>query len=412
MKKKVLVLLPYENMYPPMNGGNQRSFHLLHQIATYFEVTVIVHQEREAFLRSIGEFPALAHVKVYSTKDFPAQKDIFSLLPARIQTAIRYRWIQQSWAGTADGNFLTYYPVLKKLLKEEKFDVVVLETMVSINAARLVRRLQKNAFIIFDTHNVDSSLAREEFNKGLIRKENFESILDIESNLYRKVDAVFACSEVDKKGFESINKGPLPVAVIPNGVKLNDVLMDAGVKMPAPDYIIFCGSLGYHPNIEGLLWFYRSIWPIIKQSLPALKLIVLGSGKPTAEIEALQKDTDLWFTGRVPDVKEYYEKAALSVVPLKSGSGTRLKILEALNLGVPVISTTKGAEGIDYTAAEDLVIADTETAFAQEVIQVIKSMEKRLSLQKKGRLLIEKKYDWDMIGKKIQSFIGDIPVKA
>jgi glycosyltransferase involved in cell wall biosynthesis len=188
--------------------------------------------------------------------------------------------------------------------------------------------------------------------------------------------------------------------------------MDAGVKMSSPGYIIFCGSLGYHPNIEGLLWFYQSIWPIIKQSLPFLKLIVLGSGKPTAEIEALQQDKDLWFTGRVPDVKEYYEKAALSVVPLKSGSGTRLKILEALNLGVPVISTTKGAEGIDYTASEDLVIADSEADFAKEVIQVITHIETRMDLQRKGRALIEKKYDWDMIGKKIESFIGEIPVKA
>ena len=412
MKKKVLVLLPYENMYPPMNGGNQRSFHLLHQIATYFDVTVIVHQERKAFLKSIDEFPALEHVKVYSTKDYPAGRDIFSLLPARVQTAIRYRWIQRSLSGTADGNFLAYYPVLHKLLKEEHYDVVVLETMVSINAAKLVRRMQKDAFIIFDTHNVDSSLAEEEFKKGLIRKEIFESILETESTLYKRVDAVFACSEVDKAGFTNINKGPLPIAVIPNGVKLNPVLLDEGVKMTTPVYIIFCGSLGYHPNIEGLLWFYQSIWPIIKQSLPSLKLIVLGSGQPTPEIASLQKDSDLWFTGRVPDVKEYYEKASLSVVPLKSGSGTRLKILEALNLGVPVISTSKGAEGIDYTASQDLVIADLETDFANAVVQVISNREKRMDLQKKGRRLIENKYDWNMIGKKIQSFIGDIPVKA
>jgi glycosyltransferase involved in cell wall biosynthesis len=394
--KSILIIVPYQDIYPPLNGGMQRCFHIIHQLAKNFNLTAIIHQDKESFLKSEGEYPAVNNIKIHSTKEEPSAKDVFSLLPRKVENALRYRWAKRQLRSSADGMFIEYYPILIKLLKQNKYDSIILENLNTINAVSIIRKYDKVVKIIYDAHNIDTNLCTNTAHKAGIQKA--------ESNLYKIVDALFSCSEIDRTGFLKMNNNKLPIAVIPNGVNVG-TLFDEGVKQNEPEYILFCGALWTHPNSEGLFWFYKQIWPDVKKAFPNVKLLVVGSGQLPNEYLPMINAASLVFTGSVDNVGPWYNKAAVAIVPLLSGSGTRLKILEAMSYGLPVISTTKGAEGIEYRNNENIVIADTEQDFSEYLIALLQNKDRRLKIQKSARKLIEEKYDWNVVGNSMSYFL-------
>jgi polysaccharide biosynthesis protein PslH len=394
--KSILIIIPYDNIYPPMNGGMQRCFHIIHQLAKHFELTAIIHQDKNSFLKCTKEYPAIENVKIYSTKDEPAAKDLFSLLPPKAQTALRYRWIKKQLKNPADSMFMEYYPVLIKLIQQNKYDTIILENLNTINAVSVIRKYDKDVKIIYDAHNIDSNLCTNAAYKRDVQKA--------ESTLYKTVNAIFTCSENDRCGFLEMNNNKLAVGVIANGVNVGN-LFDEGVKQDEPVYILFCGALWTSPNSDGLFWFYERVWPKVKKKLPHLKLLIVGSGQLPAKYSSFMEDPSLVFTGTVDDVRPWYNKAAVAIVPILSGSGTRLKILEAMSYGLPVVSTSKGAEGIDYTNNEQIIIAYQEKNFAECLITLLQNKNRRIGIQRSARKLIEKKYDWDVIGNSLSLFL-------
>ena len=380
-----------------MNGGMQRCFNMLHQLTLHFKLTAIIHQEKENFLQSIKDYPAIASAKIYSTKNNDT-KDLLNLIPARVENALRSRWYQRKWNSPADSSLIKYYPILIQLLKRQKFDVIILENLATLNAVRIIRRFDKKVKIIYDAHNVDSNLEKAALNRNETSYKQFKSILNRERNLKEMVNGIITCSENDKQRFEQLNSGKLVVEVVPNGIAIPETRFDAGVKKDQPEYILFCGTLCSIPNVEGLDWFCKSIWPLILQQFPNLKLLIIGGGKLPEKYRAIKATRNIEFTGSVQDVKKWYNYATISVVPLLTGSGTRLKILEAMAMGVPVVSTEIGAEGICYNNQIDIIIADEEKEFAEKVIQLLKNQKLRIEIAQHARELVKKQYDWNIIG--------------
>jgi polysaccharide biosynthesis protein PslH len=404
--KSILVIVPYDNIYPPMNGGMQRCFHIIHQLAKHFNLTAIIHQDKESFLNAEQEFPAIRNIRIFSTKDEPKPKDLFRLLPIRFENALRYRWIKKSWHSTADGNFLKYYPILKRLLKTNSYDTVLLENLSTLNTVSVIRKYGNNAKIIYDAHNVDSNLGKMAVERFGMKKENLAEIQEAESTLHTTVDGIFTCSHQDQDDFKKMNDNKLLVSVIPNGVNVG-AMFDDGVKQDVPEYILFCGSLWSLPNSEGLFWFYKNCWNEVRKNLPDLKLLVVGSGKAPGYLNIMFQDESVEMIGTVDDVKPWYNKVAISIVPLLTGSGTRLKILEAMSLGVPVVSTALGAEGIEHTDGKDIVIMNGARDFSKKVVDLLMKKTKRIELKENARKLVEEKYDWNVIGEKINIFLKD-----
>jgi polysaccharide biosynthesis protein PslH len=401
----VLIIVPYENIYPPMNGGMQRCFNIIHQLAKRTRLTLIIHQPKLEFMECLDEYPSLANAVVYSTKDADPAINIFNLAPARLRPALQYRWYKKTFKGPADGLFLSYYPLLLPLLKKQRYDVVVLENLASLNAVSVIRKYDRAVKIVYDAHNVDTDLAKVAVDKWDMKKETMQLINKVERSLYKTVDALIACSQRDLDIFSQMNDGKLQMAVIPNGVSVSNKLYDNGVQLDNPEYILFCGTLSSVPNTEGILWFYDNCWPIVKKSNPDLKLLVLGSGEAPKSMNAMINDASIEFSGTVDDVRSWYNKASVALVPLLSGSGTRLKILEAMSLGLPVVSTSKGAEGIEYTEGKNILIADKKNDFANKVMDLLNSKEERNSIQLYARKLVQEKYDWDVVGKSLSDFI-------
>jgi glycosyltransferase involved in cell wall biosynthesis len=387
-----------------MNGGMQRCFNIMHQLAKHFKLIAIIHQDKQSFLKCKDVFPSMASAKIYSTKDLQV-KDIFSLLPTKLEKALRSRWYQRELNRPADGSLIKYHPILKKLLKKQQFDAIILENSATLNAVKIIRRYDKKVKIIYNAHNVDSNLAKAAFERKEIDATQLKSCQKTESDFYKIVDAVITCSENDKEILDHMNGGKLKISIVPNGVNLCGKAYNETIIQDEAGYILFCGSLWSIPNAEGLHWFCKKIWPLVLNEIPSLRLLIVGIGELPAKFAGVMNTRNIELIGEVKDLKPWYQKSAVSVVPLLTGSGTRLKVLEAMGMGVPVISTKKGAEGIDYSEGKNIVIADEENTFAKQIITLLQDKNKQMEIAEHAKALVKQKYDWNIIGNNMANSI-------
>jgi len=186
----------------------------------------------------------------------------------------------------------------------------------------------------------------------------------------------------------------LDISVIENGI-------DTGLYKPLKDSpgdntLLFAGAMQYPPNVDAVLYFCRNIMPSIRRQIPNIKLIVAGHEPPPA-IRRLEGRGNVVVTGYVPDLAHLYERSDITVVPLRAGGGTRLKILESMALGRAVISTSLGCEGLNVAHGENIMIADTPSAFAESVIQLLTDTKLKKTIIHNARRLVETNYDWKTI---------------
>lgn len=185
-----------------------------------------------------------------------------------------------------------------------------------------------------------------------------------------------------------------PRSVIANGV-------DASVYRPLPepaggDALVFVGRMQYAPNIDAVRHFCRRILPIVREAVPDVRLYVVGE-EPSPLVTRLADGDRVVVTGGVPDVRPYYERSRVAIVPLRAGGGTRVKILEAMALGRPVVSTSMGCEGLDVTDGEHLLVADTPARFAERVVELLRRPDLRACLARNARRLVESRHDWAVV---------------
>lgn len=205
-------------------------------------------------------------------------------------------------------------------------------------------------------------------------------------------------SEADRQLLLSAN-GKLRVEVSPNGV-------DTSLYRPLPDEntnaeILFVGNMAYQPNSDAAVYFSSEVLPLIRDEVADVKLWIVGMN-PAASVKQLEGN-GVFVTGSVPDVVPYYSSSKVCVVPLRAGSGTRLKILEAMALGRAVVSTSIGCEGLDVVDGEHILIADDSKRFAEQVVRLLKDSEFRTRIAQKARDFVVASYDWDIIARKFMS---------
>jgi glycosyltransferase involved in cell wall biosynthesis len=209
-------------------------------------------------------------------------------------------------------------------------------------------------------------------------------------------------SEIERQRLIQTARSKTPIVVVPNGVELaSPNRYDAALKM---DTIIYAGALTYHANYSAVEYFLRDIFPIIKQRRPAAKFFVTGK-HDGIDLNRLPKHDGVVFTGYVDDIRSKVASSWVSVVPLVEGGGTRLKVLESMALGTPVVSTSKGVEGFEIVSERDGIIADSAMAFAEGVIRVLESPTLRRSLSENG-IRFAQAFDWKEIGAAFEKIVA------
>jgi glycosyltransferase involved in cell wall biosynthesis len=197
------------------------------------------------------------------------------------------------------------------------------------------------------------------------------------------------------------------VSEVPTGVDLE--YFTPPQAMPKQHDFVFVGSMDWLANIDGVQYFVREILPLIRRRRPKATLAIVGR-KPGPEIEKLaREDTGITVTGTVPDVRPYLWSSRLSIVPLRIGGGTRLKIYEAMAAKSPLVSTSIGAEGLEYTDGENIRIADTAKQFAEQCLDLIEQPQDAASVAESAWAMVESRFTWDKVANVFDKFLDQTP---
>jgi polysaccharide biosynthesis protein PslH len=292
------------------------------------------------------------------------------------------------------------------LMRSEQFDVVQVE---SAHAASF--DYGDHSLQVLDEHNLEYELLYRMFHserslgRRLYNGLEYLKVRHSEELSWRHFAACLATSERERAVIAGRNGGK-PVEVIPNGVDLDQ--FQPQLEAPDPDNIVFTGILTYRPNSDAVVHFVSNILPLIRRSRPTAHLTVVGVGA-SDEIKRLARP-GVEITDWVPDVRPYLARAAVVVVPIRMGSGTRLKVLEAFAMGKAIVSTSVGCEGLSGVPGEHLLIADQPTEFAEEVIRLLANRKLAAKLGEAGRLLVESRYGWPSIALRLERFYARLLV--
>lgn len=215
-----------------------------------------------------------------------------------------------------------------------------------------------------------------------------------ERRLFRRFNLVTMVSDADKAAIAAMGCATTRIEVVPNGV---DAKACAAVKAQMiPDTVIYPGAVTYDANLDAVTWFAQQVWPLVQRSRPQARFLVTGKtdGVDTA---ALARTPGLVFTGYLADVRPAVAGAQVCVIPLRQGGGSRLKVLEAMALGVPVLSTSKGIEGLDLQPGQHCLVADEPAAFAAELELLLAdpALGRRLAVAALDQVV--PRYDWPPI---------------
>lgn len=220
-----------------------------------------------------------------------------------------------------------------------------------------------------------------------------------ERQVCRAVQTVTCVSAEDAAALQKLDPALAPI-VIPNGI---DVEAYTGVQAPPPTTrLVFTGKMDYRPNLDAAFWFVREILPRIRTARPEAEFVVVGQQPPPA-LQKLHGHKGVVITGAVDDVRPYIAGASVYVAPLRMGGGTRFKLLEAMALARPIVSTPVGAEGFAVTSGRELLLAGSPKEFAEAVLNLLRDPAQAHALGQAGRAFVRAGYDWNVIVPKLEA---------
>jgi sugar transferase (PEP-CTERM/EpsH1 system associated) len=373
--------------WPLDTGAKLRNYHLARALAGNVSVTLAAFGDDTSNERLAEVYQRL--VTVPRSEDYSVGNMLRGAIGRTPLPLLNYTTTEMAGA-------------LEQLLAEDRFDVIQVESIHLMNYLPLLRGARNRPLIVCDWHNVESDVMRQyaERERNVARRTYARRtaglMSEAEERALKEFDAHIAVSEVDRERLQSVNS-EATIFVIENGV---DAKHYATQESAIRNRIVFVGSMDYHANIEGATNFARAVWPMIQQKQPSLRFTIVGRNPPS-EITELSSIAGIEVTGSVDDVRRYYREALAAVVPLKVGGGSRLKILEAMAAGVPVVSTKLGAEGLDVSDGENILLAESSAQLANGIFRLIETADLRARLIAGGHVLVRARYDWSMVGAKL-----------
>ena len=387
--------------YPETSGGRIRIYNLLRRVSRRHEVSLA------SLLESPEDVDGVSHLQQFCARVETANMDRRSRL-AKAPGLLRY-----ALEGKPPELRLLHSEELvgkiRQLVSMMDFDIVQIESVMGLYLGALPTTKRYKSIVMF--HNVTSqqfariSDVQQRGDRKLRAWINSVTMGLWEPRYAAKFDRCTTVSEMDRQLLMKANPR-LQVDVIPNGV---DIEKYRPLPLPpenASPSLMFIGSMGYPPCVDAVLYFCNEILPLIRQATDAIELWVVG-GDPGSEVLELD-GSSVHVTGRVEDVVPYYQQIRVCVVPLRAGGGTRLKILEAMALGRPVVSTTIGCEGLDVVDGEHLLIADTPEQFADKILRLLRDRQLHQHISANGRALVEAKYGWDKIAERLMDVYQEL----
>ena len=380
---------------PARSGAKLREFHFLRALAQRNEVTHLYFADAGAEALTRKDFPFCKQVKSFpkpgAYSPWKIASGVFSSLPISVL----------NYASPA------MEATVRRLTAETRFDLIHLD---SIHMIQYGLAAGPGARLVYNWHNIESeALRRYSASSHSLARRWYASLTagkmeSLERDILRNGFGHVVCSDRERDQLRNI-VSEADIETIQNGVD-TEYFQGAGASVgpnsAAGARIVFVGSFDYYPNVEAATSFAQKHWPLVQQRIPGATLFLVGAN-PTAAVQALANLPGVTVTGTVPDVRPYYGGALAAIVPLRTGGGTRLKILEAMAAGVPVVSTPLGAEGLAVTPGEDILMADPDdsAAWVDHLLLLLESPQRRRQLAASGQRLVKSRYDWETLGQEL-----------
>ena len=381
--------------YPPDNGSRIRVFNLVNQLSRHHEITLLslaqgpVSKDRVEGIRSYCRAVYVAPYKEFCPGRVKALLGFFSTHPRFI----------------IDTHSPEMQALVQHVCTNSSFDVVVASEIRSAPYALPLKQMPR----VFE--DVELAVIRDQFvhqRNPILRARYGLTWLKMSrfvARLLREFGGCTVVSEQERDLVRAIEPGIDALAVVPNGVDLEANTGDFGA--PVPETLIYSGALTYDANFDAMEFFLHDIFPVVKAVCPNARIRITGRYKGVS-LERLPLGNGAELTGYLDDIRPAVAQSWVCVVPLRVGSGTRLKILEAMALGTPVVSTSKGAEGLKVTSEKNILVADDPDGFAQAVLRLLADEDLRARLSANGRRLVEERYSWEICARQLEQLLYQV----
>ena len=390
-----LLIIDEEFPYPLNTGKRIRSFHLARVLGQLHNVSYMAYGSENSSGYDFMRENLLNPVAV--TPPDRRQSGPMFYWKLLLNLISRYPYIVTSHYTARFMNRLA------ALVAAEKFDCIICEWTPYAIFIKNLPNIKK----IIVAHNIESAIWKGYLSneRNLLRKyyiaTQIKKVIRFEDSCFGWADGATAVSSGDADEIRKL-KISYPVEVIDNGVDVNYFYpQDAAVN---PDSLVFTGSMDWRPNQDAAIYFAHEIFPLVKKERSSIRATFVGRN-PSRKVKELENINGITVTGTVDDVRPYIAQASVYIVPLRIGGGSRLKILEAMAMGKPVVSTTIGAEGLRVSDGKNICLRDTPEAFAKEVVHLLDDRKARDILGENGRRTVEQQYRWEELGRKLSEYV-------
>lgn len=390
---RLLVVYPYIP-WPLNRGAYHRAFHLLRGLARNHEIDLLALAENGEGMEFKEVFQEFCHRVEFLPFQHPAWE---KLIPNRLFNPLPSTIAHWTLPVLREG--------IRNLVNGTRYDAVHVEDIV---VAQDFLKEHKSLPLVVDRTRVDLQYQLMEHKRlnfslknRILNYENYSKLWLYEKAVARRSALQVLCGPDDEDFVRSYISRTVPVKVIPNGVDLDYFRPESsdGPREKVPT-VIFCGAMDYNPNVDALRWYFGEMHEALRARIPELQVMIVGKD-PVAEVQAYGRRPGVVVTGGVPDVRPFYKRAWLQIVPLRIGGGTRLKIVESLGIGTPVISTTIGAQGLFLKHNEEILLADTAETFIAEAARALQDQQLRTRLAERGLSTARERLSWKQLGQQL-----------
>ncbi|MEO8367821.1 MAG: glycosyltransferase [Candidatus Solibacter sp.] len=388
-------------MHPTTKGGQIRTLEMLRHLHRWHEIHYVAIENPAQ-----PEGPARAHE--YSFKSYPFSYKVPSKSSPAFYAELVHGLFSSTPVAVERFNPPGMRAFLQDLIRRENFECAVVDHLAPTSYFPDLEHA------IFFQHNVETVIWRRhvEHAANPLRRAYFklqaERMYHYERHVSRASGHIAAVSKTDADEMRRLFD-VTRVTEIPTGVNIEYFLPpDDDDAKSAADFV-FVGSMDWLPNVDGILHFVREVLPLIRRSRPAATLAIVGRIPPPEIKQLAVEDPLIQVTGTVPDIRPYLWNSSVSIVPLRIGGGTRLKIYEAMAAKIPVVSTTIGAEGLVVNPPRDIRLGDTPEDFATQCLQLIGSPDQRRQVSQDAWQMVNDHFSWEHVARCFEKIMESGP---
>lgn len=381
-----VLLLTQVLPYPPNSGPKVKTYYVLKYLAAHHDVTLV------SFVRDDDRPEYITHLqslcrRVITVPIARAKADDLRFLGQSLLTG-------QPWMMLRDER-PEMRTALAELARTEQFDVIHADQLnmgqyaLPFTEARKVLDLHNALWMLYK--RLSETTAPTSPMKYILMRD-WRLLKEYEGAMCQRFDAVTAVSDEDRDLLVDAGADPDSITVIPIAIDTDEQAQID--RQPAGPHIVHIGTMYWPPNIDGINWFLDEVYPLVRQMVPDVRCTLIGARPPASIVARGEADPSLTVTGYVDDPLPLLRASSMMMVPLLAGGGMRVKILNALSQGIPMVSTTVGCEGIRVTDGHDILVADTPPAFAEACARLLTDAALNQRITATGRHTAETLYDY------------------